>query len=171
MRLAVCGLMLLTVLCVAAAAPNQELDPANPFTGLDGVTVYVEEPDSAFVQRGISRDVLQTPVELQLRQNGIPVLNEGDPGSTAGNPVLYVAISGVLDEAMHQYVYQIQMELTQTVLLERDPDTPVRGATTWRTGGVALSGPQWREALLTDLDVYTGRFLEEYLGANGTDAR
>ena len=44
---------------------------------------------STFVQRGITAAVIQTPVELLLRQNGIPVLNHGDSGLSDGNPVLY----------------------------------------------------------------------------------
>ena len=65
-----------------------------------------------------------------------------------------------------QYAYQVQMELTQTVTLYRDPPVTVEGATTWRTGGMALSGPGWREALMTDLDALATEFVDAYLEAN-----
>lgn len=165
MRIAACLVLLLAVVGAGTNARDQELASEDPFVGLDGVSVYVEEPDSAFVTRGITADVIRTPIALMLRQNGIPILDEGDPGSASGNPVLWVAVEGVLDEAMQQYAYQIQMELTQTVQLERDPGITLPGATTWRAGGIALSGPQWRESLLNDLDYYAGLFVDEYLAA------
>jgi hypothetical protein len=161
-RVPVWGALFLIVALAVTATRGAESVVGSSFVGLDGVTVYVEEPDSTFVERGITMAVIQTPVELLLRQNGIPVLNEGDPGLTAGNPVLYVMVTGVINEEMHQYAYQIQMELTQTVTLERDPELIVDGAMTWRTGGVALSGPQWRESLLTDLDGFATEFVQAY---------
>jgi hypothetical protein len=158
--------LFLIVALAVTATRGAESDVGSSLVGLDGVTIHVEEPDSTFVQRGITTAVIETPVELLLRQNGIPVLNQGDPGLSDGNPVLYVVVTGVIDEEMHQYAYQIQMELTQTVALARDPDLIVDGATTWRTGGVALSGPQWREALLTDLDGFATEFVQAYFEAD-----
>jgi hypothetical protein len=169
MKSAICGALFLVVACAWSNAHAQELDPDESLIGLRGVTVYVEEPDSILIDRGITASVLQTPVELRLRQNEIPVLNQGDEGSTTGNPVLYVAVSGILNEEMHQYVYRIQLELTQAVLLERDPEVSVVDATTWRTGGVALSGPQWRESLLHDLDFFAEKFVDAYWKVNGDE--
>jgi hypothetical protein len=172
MKHAICGALFLVVACALPNAHTQEPDSDESLIGLlglRGVTVYVEEPDSILIDHGITASVLQTPVELRLRQNEIPVLNQGDEGSATGNPVLYVTVSGILNEEMHQYAYQIQMELTQTVLLERDSAVSVADATTWRTGGVALSGPQWRDSLLEDLDFFTEKFINAYWRVNGDE--
>ena len=166
MKLELCAALFLVVAVTSTPSGETESEPEVSLAGLDGVTLFVEEPDSNFVKLGVTTELVQTPVLLALRQNEIPVLNEGDTGSLLGNPVLYVVVTGVINEEMHQYAYQVQMELTQTVTLHRDPPVTVEGATTWRTGGMALSGPRWREALMTDLDALATEFVDAYLEAN-----
>lgn len=160
----------LLVLTHAGAVGAQGISiPQEALRGLDGVTLYVQPPDSSFIDHGITADVIRAPVELLLRESGIPVLDSGDPGSYEGNPVLYVAVTGVLDDGMRQYAYRIQIELTQEAALHRDASILVPDATTWRDGGMAVSGPQWRQSLLEDVRFYAEGFVEAYWTSNQSE--
>ena len=98
-------LAVIAMLVLAESVPAAEESDGQDITlrGLDGVTLLVAEPDSSFISRGITMGVIRAPVELALRESGIPVLNDGDQGSIDGNPTLMVTVTGVLDDAMQQY--------------------------------------------------------------------
>lgn len=152
-----------------SALADMAYEPEASLRGLNGLTLMVVEPDSSFIQRGITAGVVRAPIELALRDAEIPVLDSGDPGSSEGNPLLLVTVTGVLDDAMQQYALHIQMELAQEACLGRDPELFLPDATTWRTGGIALAGPHWRDSLRDDVRFYAERFVEAYWTANGND--
>lgn len=158
------------LLATSGTAPaDMAYEPEASLRGLDGVTIVVAEPDSSFIQRGITAGVVRAPIELVLREASIPVLDSGDAGSSSGNPILLVTVTGVLDDPMQQYAVHVQMELAQEVCLRRDPQLELPDATTWRIGGITLTGPHWRDALLSDVRFYAQSFVQAYWTANGTD--
>ena len=90
--------------------------------GITSLTVLVEELPAAAVNLGLTKEALQTDVELKLRLAGMKIestapamlyvnLNVGDDGSAAN----------------------IVVELDQSVVLARNPSIMVWGVATWST--------------------------------------
>jgi hypothetical protein len=160
---------LLTVALVLAlgrlpSSADNELDRES-LKGLKGVFVLVEtiEPD---VQRdGLNESLVRTDVELRLRQAGIPVLTSAASNGT----YLYVSINAMkssLNPGL--YAYSVNVELNQTVRLERDPARLVYGATMWNVpSAVGMVGAARMSAAIREVvrDM-TDTFANAYLAIN-----
>jgi hypothetical protein len=97
--------------------------------------VLVEDlPDSAKIL-SLSKDTIQTDVELKLRLAGIRVVTDDEDAKLPGSPALYVNLN-LTDDAR---VAHVDVELEQNATLERNTLWTPR-ITTWSTG-VLLSNP------------------------------
>lgn len=59
-------------------------DPRQSLKGLQGIGVVISPIDPDFERDGLSKDQIQTDVELQLRKVGIKVLTKDEMGKTQG---------------------------------------------------------------------------------------
>src|SRR2546425_12694340 len=81
--------------------------------GLSGVGVIIENlPDPEVERAGLTRQQLQTDVELQLRQAGITVLTWEETPKTPGAPSLYVRVN-VWVHSDRPPFFNIDVELNQ----------------------------------------------------------
>jgi len=99
------------------------------------ISVMVEDlPDSAKILN-ISKDAIQTDVELKLRLAGMRVVPEQEGERLLGSPVLYVNLN-VADDGK---AADIKVDMQQNALLERNKLWTPR-ITTWSTG-ILVSNP------------------------------
>ena len=143
----------------------QPIDERDTLKGLQGVYVLVEYLISEQEKFGLTKQQLQTDVELRLRQSGIMVLSEQEWLLIPGEPRLYVNVNLQIYEEIGLVAFNILIELNQSVFLARDP-TKFCMASTWWT---ALGGPiglskitTIRESVKDCVDI----FINDYLAAN-----
>lgn len=141
--------------------------------GLQGVHVLVFPPDDPEVERrGLREAEIQTDVELRLRKAGIKVLSLGETLKTAGQPVLYVIVHTAAGRGPTEglYAYNVNMQLMENVVLDRDPSMKVKAAT-WTfpeyvPGYVGMVGADKLRATRDYLNTVVDEFINDYLAAN-----
>ena len=111
---------------------------------LPGVEVLIEDflPD---VERIVSRNQIQTDVELRLRANHVPVLTRSESAGTLGSPYLYVRVWAAPGPAA--FAWAVDVSLVQQVALTRDASVRIY-APTWESRGllsVSASGDLRRQ--------------------------
>jgi hypothetical protein len=134
-------------------------------TGLQGVYVVVEILRPEVEKYGLTRQQLQTDVELRLRQNGIKVLSGEERLSAPGMPYLYVNVPIMKVEEIPLVVYSISVQLWQRVLLTRDPNK-IYIASTWDTGFIGCAGLDRIESIRESVKNYVDAFINDYLAVN-----
>jgi hypothetical protein len=130
---------LLTLFLVGIASPAVRADDGRlsraTLKGLSAIYVMVEDlPEGAKIL-GLSKEAIQTDVELKLRLAGISVVTQAEDMKLPGNPALYVVVN-LTDPAR---AASIDVEVQQNAMLERNNQWAPR-ITTWSTGMV-VSNP------------------------------
>lgn len=133
--------------------------------GLQGVGVGVEYLTPEVEKYGLTRQQLQTDVELRLRQNGIRVLSKQEELSTPGMPNLYLNVNIVAREDSGLAAYSILLELRQNVFLARDI-TKLCITPTWLKGSTGSVGLGKIDALREYVKDDVDQFINNYLAAN-----
>ncbi len=134
--------------------------------GLEGVYVLIEPIRSEAQEDGLTDDLLQTDVELQLRKAGIRVLTKEECFETPGAPYLYINVNTVKFKNLELYSFNIKIELTQYIHLERDPTITIP-ADTWSVGMVgSVVASQIKSFVRENLSNLVDKFLNDYLAVN-----
>lgn len=130
--------------------------PEDTLRGIGPIDVLVENMDLEDEQDGLTKQMLQTAVELRLRQNGIPI-------DENASPYLNVNVNAMKHDT-GLYALCIQVSLKQPVRLVTGLVTT--RATTWDVGTVGIGGAnnlrQARDAVLDYID----QFSNDYLAVN-----
>jgi hypothetical protein len=133
---------------------------------LPGVQIYVEPMSKDMEEKGMTDFVLSVEVERRLKEAGVAILRPEVDDPTPGSPMLYLTVTTVFDELVEQCAYAIRLELTQTVHLDRDPDSTLDNVATWSVGGVGVYSKGWHQAIIDDVLGYTDQFIEAYFTTN-----
>ncbi|MGI8958997.1 MAG: hypothetical protein ACR2IV_04375 [Bryobacteraceae bacterium] len=149
---------------VVARASDTEFN-RRTLKGIKAVGVIVEELKE--VPNGLTKEQLQSDVELKLREAGITVIPLSQSNQAAA-PYLYVRVNSIQLPSSGQYVYAIGIELNQVVRIARDMKiTSV--ATTWDKGGTGCTS---RPGSIRDgVADYVDKFLTAYFSVNPTPWR
>jgi hypothetical protein len=139
----------------------QDAKPQNAsLKDITAVYVLVEDlPDGAKVL-GLTKDSIQTDVELKLRLAGMRVATRDEYFKLPGSPSLYVNVN-VSDSSAR--AASIDVELDQNALLERTGALAV-GVTTWSASRV-IANPSTqfvRESIKDEVD----KFMNAWLSVN-----
>lgn len=133
--------------------------------GLPGVHVLVEEIKPEAQKYGLTKQALQTDVELQLRRYDIKVLSEDEMLRTRGMPELYVNLNCVTNELFT--AINIDVKLQEVALLTtRYPVMACLDAITWEKCSVAIVGLLKIETLREEVHNLVNEFINDYLAAN-----
>lgn len=129
----------------------------NSLSGLHNVMVLVELRGSEIERHGLTTKVLQTAVELQLRQQGIRVDPNGLP--------LYVCVTAIPDEKTGIFAIFIEVQFSQPAVLLKNPKTRTY-ATTWQHAHVWLAGLNKLGIVRESVQDLVNEFINDYLAAN-----
>src|SRR5438128_12486274 len=99
-----------------SGAQDSELSRAT-LRGLPGVEVIVANLKPEVERAGLTKEQLQTDVELQLRKAGIRVFTSEESRRVQGQPWLYVEVHALLS-SHGLVVYNILVMLNQRAFLE-----------------------------------------------------
>jgi hypothetical protein len=163
-RLSILIVLFLTFLIFCSNA--YPVDEADSLRGLRGVVVLIWDLPSEIGREGLlTKDQIQTDVELKLRTAGIRVLSLKEPTIT-GNPVFcvyvdvkYADIAGTGKSV--GFAFNIHCSLRQNVYLERDP-TIKNWATTWERGASGIGSKNFgiiRNEIKDEVDIFINDFL------------
>jgi len=126
--------------------------------GIKEVEVVVEDMSPEAEKDGLTRDQLQTDVELRLRKAGIRV--------TSGAVAFLYVIAHPMKHPRGFYAYSIHVMVEEMVSLERDPSISLVG-TTWRsTGGVGIVGVKVLKSLRDRVSDQVDEFINAYFDQN-----
>jgi len=131
--------------------------------GLESMEVLVHLQTEGVQQLRLTKDQLQTDVELQLRQAGIRVLQT----SIFPRVILYVKVFVIPVYKVPLYAFSISIEVMQDVQLQRDLSTGLL-ASTWDT---RLTGSVGADNLHTlrgneGVRMLVDKFINAYLSVN-----
>jgi len=144
---------------IESRADDGELARAT-LRGVEGVRVVVEELRPEVERTGLSRQQLQTDVELRLRKAGIRVLTKEE--RVPGRPWLYVN-ANVTVGASGIIAYQIDVGLRQNARLETDDSFAIAITWTYSTGMWVASTPTHVRNLVQD---GVDHFINAYLSVH-----
>ena len=163
--------MALILLCIIAttveglAADDDELS-RETLKGLQGVYVIIEYMVPVAEKDGLTKDLLQTDVELQLRKSGIKVLTKEEWTKTPWMPYLYVRVSLFKKEGLQLYAFFIEVKLRQAVYLKRNPDISTL-TETWDTAFIGTVGvSKMKTGIRDSLKDKVDEFINAYLAVN-----
>ena len=159
------GVMVALVLAWVGTGWGATKGALTSLRGLAGVEVVVESLDPEAEQDGLHNSQLQTDIELRLRKVGIKVESGPKALNIPGMPTLYVNINTIKKES-GSYAYRVDVELQQSVILDRNRSLIIMSATTWNTGMLGMVGSNnmpatVREAVGDLVDKFINDFLAE----------
>ena len=125
--------------------------------GLAAFNVVVEQLGPKIEGKGLTRQQLQTDLELRLRQAGVTV-------SSDARALLYANIAIVCNELV--CAYNIDLEVQQAVRLSASPESATLLAATWKTGTTGLLLGRRLQLVRDGLTVQIDQFLNAYRTAN-----
>ncbi|MHC4539612.1 MAG: hypothetical protein ACYTEK_09815 [Planctomycetota bacterium] len=138
-------------------------------TGLQGVCVVVEEFRPEAKKYGLTKQAVQTDVELRLRQYGVNVLSLEEFVLMAmrmgEQPILRVAVSPLVKEESSVAAVHVLVELREWTFLRRSPMTCVKSIT-WKEDFVLLAGSQRLSEVRDTVKDLVDEFINDYLAAN-----
>jgi hypothetical protein len=162
-----CLSTLMASLLLTAVSPSRASDTVQDretLRGLLGVEVLVEDLDDETKRAGFDVNTIQTDVELKLRLAGVKVLTKEESIKTPGSPYLYVNLNFIPANGFS--VYQIEVDLKQSVLLDRDNAVRSYGATTWSTSILGMAPRDTVSTIRRALSDLLDKFLNAYLAVN-----
>jgi hypothetical protein len=113
--------------CGNVAFGNSKTEQAS-LAGLKGVRVVIEAVDPALKIENLATEVLSKDIQTKLTAAGIKVLTADELLKTPGMPYLYINVGTVKSGAV--VAYNVQVDLRQGAVLERDPNITTT-VTTW----------------------------------------
>jgi hypothetical protein len=141
-----------------------QADTREVLSGLKGINVVVEYFDPEFEKKGIlTKEQIQTDVELELRKFGVKVLSDKESLQEYGSPYLYIRTTFFIN-SYSPFSGVIEVALNEKVKLIRQSGWIVVGASTWAKvkGFKNYEANDVRELIKEQVDV----FINDYLAAN-----
>jgi len=153
------GLVLLLWLWQGHAFPNDSQGTRKTLHDVEPIKVVVDPLKWSIENAGLKTLQLRNDTELKLRLAGIKVVSPNDPGK----PSLHVNARVIKFGQRDRYVFNIRVELVQTVSLERSPQVKIDAAT-WST---SVTGTSHKLSTVRDqLGELVDVFINAYLSAN-----
>lgn len=143
--------------------------------GLKGVYVWVDFATDAFEdlkEKGLSKEVIKTDIELKLRMAGINVVSKKDIYNIPGIPQLVVSIAGIISDITGDtqgkgIAFIIDIQLLQSADLSRDPKLRVLSSTWSRSSmGVVYTDNDIISFIGNAVKNLIDSFINAYLSVN-----
>jgi Putative peptidoglycan binding domain len=133
--------------------------------GLAGVYVMVIHLEPDVERAGLTKQQLQTDVELRLRQAGIRVLTQNERLGVPGAPMLEVLVTSILRED-GLCAYRSDVSVYQRAYM-LETDTSSATVSIWSTGSVGTVGVHNLSASVRgQVRNHVDRFINAYLSVN-----
>jgi hypothetical protein len=132
--------------------------------GITSIEVVVESPDSEAIRDGLTKDQIQTDVELRLRKAGVRVIGSDDPEATKA-PFLAISANLLKGRSIDGYAYSCQVALFQGVMVLSNSTATL--ASTWSIEMTGIAGTNnMVMAVRNSIGDLVDKFLNAYLSVN-----
>ena len=138
--------------------------------GIKAVCVVVEKPHG-LAGNGLTREDIQTTVELRLRSAGIRIPSQNSAfavctpdGGNCTWPMLYVQVAAV-EPSTTGLAYVVNVRLDQEVVLRLNPRMSCFGAT-WRKAYIGVCPKSEVRAIQETVADFVDKFANDFLAAN-----
>ena len=101
--------------------------------------------------------------ETQLREAGISIYSEPQPGDGSAN---LVVILETVKSPQGTYVYEVEVSLLQEVHLARRQEPDSFPSQTWGTKAIGLTSANRMDVMIEPLRAGLGEFIKDYLSVN-----
>ena len=138
--------------------------------GVESFFIGVEYLSEDAKNLGLSRELIQSKVEVQLRKDGLPVVDEATKDESLKKPgyggeYLYVQITAAKLDSGY-FAFYIDLEFCQIVKLYRNGAWGPE-ATTWDTGRIGLmTSAPGKDEIIGDLLDLVDEFSNDFLSVN-----
>jgi hypothetical protein len=132
--------------------------------GIEGVLVAVEDLGSDVEQAGLTRQQLQTDVELRLRHAGIRVLTQAERLGMPGAPYLYINVNVYLRSEIPLVAFSIDVTLKQKAFLATDGSLAT--VSTWDVSQTGSTGRQRLSEIRNNVRDKVEAFINAYLSVH-----
>ena len=133
--------------------------------GLRGFSVLVAMSGPNLEKDGVTRDQLQTRVEVKLRQAGIKIIPSPELPGIPGPPVLFVSVNVLRMKPAPSYSWSIELSMIERVILDRDRNKMIDGMT-WHDSWYGYAGIERTRTILDSVSDAVEVFINDYLAAN-----
>ncbi len=144
------------LLPLAAPAGDTQEDRVS-LRNIKAIQLKVADPGVDLERGGYTRDIIQTEVEVRLRQAGIHLTDQKDA------PMLFVAVTAVKGGLFSTYAYYVELSIVQPVRLMREPDIAT-SATTWSINELGQS--KRARDVRDEVNKLADRFANTFLAIN-----
>ncbi len=131
--------------------------------GFDSLLALVERLDPDLEQAGLTRQQIQTDVEIKLRKAGFKVNAKFELGDN--KPALIIKVSSLLN-SNGLFAYSIQTSLSEKVILHRDNSVNGLNAMTWTENTLGTVGRDNVRNIRDTVSDQVDKFLNDYLKGN-----
>ena len=150
--------------CSTLMAQGDDASTRKSLKGILGVWVVIEPLDPDAERTELSRNAIQTDVELRLRMAGIAIL----PGDKTlawmrGGPALYIVVHTHKRGELYAFSYSIG--LYQRVKLDREPQISLF-ASTWGGEGLGSVGSANLSQIRNRIKDAVDKFINAWLSVN-----
>ncbi len=135
--------------------------------GLEGVRVIIESDNILVNHQGFTVQQIQADIELRLQVSGIKILTNQEYIKVPGSPYLNIDINIFFSNALQVYVYSLNIDLRQDVVLNRDKSLSFIGVPTWTSPGrVGIIESSDLKNLPQKINAMVEEFIYDYLRMN-----
>ena len=115
----------------------------------------------------LDEHIIRTDVELQLRREGVAVVEDIDwaDGASSDVALLSIYVFALLDSAEKRCIYSIQTSVYQFVILPRNPSKPTF-AVTWSVEFTGCVGRNRIEEIRETIKDQLNKLVNAYLSVN-----
>lgn len=171
MKRCVIAFSLITLFTISACGQKNGSLEKGSLRGLPGVNVYISGLNSDIEQEGLTKEQIQTDVEVRLRKAGIRVLSFEETRKSTSKPILMIQILTLRSKALSEllgasvYSYSISIELNQTANLKRFPDNEFL-VITWSDNAVGMTTAKSLRTIRDGVGDYVDKFINDFLTVN-----
>jgi hypothetical protein len=151
------------ILVLETVAYPQKLQPRESLGGITSVSVTVEKIDKDAERDGLSRDQVQTDVELRLRKANIQIREKTD-SKFPTYPQLYVIVNAVKSN-VGIYAFSVDVQVNDVANLTRKPPR-LAIVTIWDAGTTGSVGASNVRKIRESISDVVDQFINDYLAAN-----
>jgi hypothetical protein len=138
MKRSIAAFAVVSIFCSVAAAQGNFESNRMSLKGLQGLKV-IAFVGSGSEQTGLTKNQMQTDVELRLRMAGIKVLDY--PTMVPGNPYLLVVVEALKPQEGSSLPFIAKIQLDQDVTLVRNPKHALN-VSTFYVSNIGIASPQ-----------------------------
>jgi hypothetical protein len=150
--------LVMTFMGISAKAQNPYQIPT--LKGINTIFVDVEDLSESAKTLNLTKEAIQTDVELKLRLAGMRVVTLEQGVKLPGSPYLYINV--IVSE--NSKAASISVDLVQDAILVRDGQFAT-GVTTWNTGAL-ITNPADAQDIRNAIKDYVDKFLNDWLSVN-----